>query len=282
MNNEITPQKSRSHLIGGTVVLIIGLLFLLKNFDYLTPEMNHYIFSWKTLLIGIGLLNITLTKDKATGFILIAIGSIFWLPDVFDLSIRTGQLIFPIIIIAVGLMILFKKPRQRVPRSWKKRPRPWRHGAPADEATYTDVSGTINPENDSAKSGSAWTGKNENKAFSDTEFIEDVAIFSGTSKRIVTNNFRGGSMTAIFGGSELDLTRSRLAPGKNYLNVFFMFGGSEIIVPSDWNIVLEATPIFGGFSDERYVARPVNINENDSVLYIKGLVIFGGAEIKSY
>jgi predicted membrane protein len=282
MNTENVPPKSKSHLIGGIVVLVIGILFLLKSFDFFTPEMRHYIFSWKTLLIGIGLLNITLSKEQTSGFILVAIGMLFWMPEVLDLQIRTGQLIFPIIIIIIGLIIIFKRPGQRIPRHLRKNRRPWKHGVKEEFTPFTE---TNEPASDHATTGNPSQGTDEKryKAYSDTEFVDDVAIFSGTSKRIVTNNFRGGSMTAIFGGSELNLTRSRLAPGKNYLNVFFMFGGSEIIVPSDWNIVLEATPIFGGFSDERYVSRPSStLNENEPVLYIKGLVIFGGAEIKSY
>lgn len=268
MENRKSPQKSNGHLIGGAVVLSVGLFFLLKNFNVLSPEVNYYIFSWKTLLIGIGILNLTLARNHVAGIILIAIGTFFWLPDWFDLSIRASQLFWPIVIIIVGLVLLLKKPgiHDHPRKHWKKN---WNNGN----------NNTNNPDSDNTGSSSSnATGFN-----SEQEYIDDVAIFSGSSKKINTLNFRGGRMTAIFGGSEINLSRSRLAPGENILNVFFMFGGSEIVVPSDWNVVIEATPIFGGFSDERYVSKDLQLkDENKSVLVIKGLVIFGGAELKSY
>lgn len=259
METTNTPQKNNNHLIGGIVVLSIGVLFLLRNFDFLTPEVRHYIFSWKTLLIGIGILNLALARNHVAGIILIAIGTFFWLPDIFDLSVRAGQLFWPVVIIIIGIVLLLKKPGDHNhPRSRRRSRGPGNDNKPPFD-------------------------KSQNASTSDQEYVDDVAIFSGSTKKINTQNFRGGRMTAIFGGSEVNLTRSRLAPGRNFLNVFFMFGGSEIIVPSDWNVVIEATPIFGGFSDERYVSKDLQSIENtDSVLIIKGLVIFGGAEIKSY
>lgn len=266
MTTQSPTNKSNNHLIGGIVVLTIGLVFLLRNFDILSPELKYYIFSWKTLLIGVGILNLTLSKNKVAGIILIAIGTFFWLPNIFDLSIRAGQLFWPVVIIIIGLFLLFKKPNQIPSGPWTKNRREGETGGSED---------SINP--------SFKDGKTSGTSYSDSDYVDDIAIFSGTKKRINSASFKGGRMTAIFGGSEVNLTRSRLAPGRNYLNVFFMFGGSEIVVPSDWNVVLEATPIFGGFTDERYVSQQLQNGEGaESVLIIKGLVIFGGAEIKSY
>lgn len=271
MENQKSPQKTNGHLIGGVVVLTVGLVFLLKNFNILSPEATHYLFSWKTLLIGIGILNLTLARNHVAGIILIAIGTFFWLPDWFDLSIRAGQLFWPVVIIIVGLVLLLKRPgtHEHTGNYWKKK---W-DKRPLDPKNPNPGNG--NSDGNTTNGGSGFN--------SEQEYIDDVAIFSGSSKKINTLNFRGGRMTAIFGGSEVNLSRSRLAPGENILNVFFMFGGSEIVVPSDWNVVIEATPIFGGFSDERYVSKDLQMNdENKSVLVIKGLVIFGGAELKSY
>jgi len=270
MENRKSPQKTNGHLIGGVILLSIGLFFLLKNFNVLSPEVTYYLFSWKTLLIGIGIVNIALARNHVAGIILIAIGTFFWLPDWFDLSIRAGQLFWPVVIIIIGLVLLLKKPgsHEHPRKHWKKK---W-DKRPLDPKKPNQ--GNDNNE-DSSEGNSGFN--------SEQEYIDDVAIFSGSTKKVNTLNFRGGRMTAIFGGSEVDLSRSRLAPGENILNVFFMFGGSEIVVPSDWNVVIEATPVFGGFSDERYVSKDLQMNdENKSVLIIKGLVIFGGAELKSY
>ncbi len=253
MTNQNSTPQSNKHLIGGVVVLTIGVLFLLRNFHILGPELNHYIFSWKTLLIGIGILNLALANNRVGGFILIAIGTFFWLPEIFDLSVRAGQLFWPVIIMIVGIMLLFKRPNNpHFP--WKGRG--WKDASADDYQT-----GEGNSD----------------------EYVDEVSIFSGSKKIINSNNFRGGKITAIFGGSEVNLTRAQLAPGRNILNVFFMFGGSEIVVPSNWNVVIEVTPIFGSFSDERYVPKSFQTDDGaESVLIVRGLLLFGGAEIKSY
>ena len=246
-------ENSKKHLIGGIIVLTIGVLFLFKNFDILSPELRYYLFSWKTLLIGIGVLNLLLSNNRVGGIILIAIGTFFWLPDVFDLSVRAGQLFWPVVLIIIGASLLLK--RNAHPHH------PFRKSS--DKSTHASSDNTIN-------------GAEE-------DYIDDIAIFGGGTKIMTTQHFRGGRMTAIFGGSELNLSRANLASGRNILNVFFVFGGSAIIVPSDWNVVVEATPIFGGFSDERYIPKSLKAEEgNKSVLIIRGLVMFGGGEIKSY
>lgn len=107
--------------------------------------------------------------------------------------------------------------------------------------------------------------------------IEDTAIFGGGDKIITSVNFKGGSLTAIFGGSNIDLTQSKLAEGKNEIDVFYLFGGSKIRVPQDWTIHLQTTGIFGGMSDKRKFVD--SSTDQSKELYIKGIAIFGGSEI---
>jgi predicted membrane protein len=113
------------------------------------------------------------------------------------------------------------------------------------------------------------------------DYIDYVNIFSGGERQIVSQNFRGGKVTAIFGGSEIDLTRANLAPGRQELELACIFGGTTIIVPDDWNVTLEVTPVLGGFGDSRKL-NPGRIVDTTKQLVIKGAVIFGGGELKSY
>jgi len=113
------------------------------------------------------------------------------------------------------------------------------------------------------------------------DLIDDVSIFGGGERIYTTQNFQGGKITAIFGGSEIDLSRAKLAQGTNVLEVTFIFGGSNIIVPQNWRIQMETTSIFGSVSDKRRVID-VDSFEKDTSLIIKGSAIFGGGEIKSY
>ncbi len=121
----------------------------------------------------------------------------------------------------------------------------------------------------------------ESKSTAGDDFIDYVNIFSGGERQIVSQNFRGGKISAVFGGIELDLTKARLSPGRSELEVACVFGGATIVVPDDWFITIEVTPVLGGFSDSRKL-RPGRVVDSDKHLTIKGAVVFGGGEIKSY
>ncbi len=112
------------------------------------------------------------------------------------------------------------------------------------------------------------------------EDFNDVSIFGGGKKQFHIKDFRGGNITAIFGGSEIDLRDCNLGQGEHVLDIFAIFGGTEIHAPGDWKIVVDIVPVFGGFSDNRRL-DPNLVQSEDRVLKIKGLVIFGGGEINN-
>lgn len=113
------------------------------------------------------------------------------------------------------------------------------------------------------------------------DYIDYVHVFSGGERQIVSDNFRGGKVTAIFGGSEIDLTKAKLAPGVSELELACVFGGTTIIVPDDWNVKIEVVPVLGGFGDSRKLS-PGRTVDTTKQLVIKGAVVFGGGEVKSY
>ena len=119
------------------------------------------------------------------------------------------------------------------------------------------------------------------KATLGDDYIDYVNIFSGGERQIVTDNFKGGKVTAIFGGTELNLTKAKLAAGKSELEIACIFGGATFIVPDDWFVSIDITPILGGFSDSRKLS-PGRTIDSSKHLVIKGTVIFGGGEVKSY
>ena len=112
------------------------------------------------------------------------------------------------------------------------------------------------------------------------EMIDDVSIFGGGTKVVQSDNFRGGKVTAVFGGSEIILTDCKLAEGDNFIDMVAIFGGSTLVVPKDWKVVVDLIPIFGGFSDNRR-KDPNLVYSNDRTLIIKGFILFGGGEIKT-
>lgn len=112
------------------------------------------------------------------------------------------------------------------------------------------------------------------------DLIDDVSIFGGSDQKFTSQQFRGGKITNIFGGSTIDLSSAKLESGLNVVDLLCIFGGSKLIIPSEWKVKIEVTSIFGGVSDKRKI--PQALPENAPELVLKGLVLFGGVDIKSY
>ncbi len=115
-------------------------------------------------------------------------------------------------------------------------------------------------------------------ALSQDELLEDTAVFGGTNKTFKAENFKGGKITALFGGSNIDLRNCQLAVGVSKVDALVVFSGSKLYLPDTWNVKINATPIFGGIDDK----RDSNAGQDESgTLIITGLVLFGGIEILS-
>lgn len=112
------------------------------------------------------------------------------------------------------------------------------------------------------------------------DLIDDVSIFGGSDQKFTSQQFKGGKITNIFGGSTIDLSSARLEPGMNVVDLLCIFGGSKLIIPSEWRVKVEVISIFGGVSDKRKL--PQTLPDNAPELVLKGLVLFGGVEIKSF
>src|SRR5947209_12079902 len=83
-----------------------------------------------------------------------------------------------------------------------------------------------------ADSGGAGAGANT----SDSLFSAS-AVLGGLERRINSQDFRGGDVTAIMGGCQIDLRGASITPpNQAVLTVFALFGGIEIRIPDDWTI----------------------------------------------
>ncbi|MBS3793176.1 MAG: DUF5668 domain-containing protein [Candidatus Bipolaricaulota bacterium] len=114
----------------------------------------------------------------------------------------------------------------------------------------------------------------------DKDSLNLVALFSGNSSKVVSQSFKGGSSVSIFGGSEVNLRNAKITGGGAKFDVFAMFGGAEITVPEDWEIVIKGLPIFGGMDDK--TSAPQREDEVDPpTLVMNYLALFGGVEVKN-
>jgi hypothetical protein len=106
--------------------------------------------------------------------------------------------------------------------------------------------------------------------------------------------FRGADMTAVMGGSDLDLRHAVLLPGQEAtIDVLAMMGGVTLRVPDDWEVDVRVTPIMGGVRDQRWRTPPAEGEASTTTagasaitgppprLIVKGFVVMGGFIIKS-
>jgi len=149
--------------------------------------------------------------------------------------------LWPLIIVAIGLFIIFRQRTQ-------------------SHKNYSALASTTDAD--------------------DKDLVEEVNIFGGNVKIMNSDNFKGGNVVSLFGGSEVNLSNCKLAQGDNILDVTFIFGGSTLIVPPNWKVELDVIAIFGGFGDKRR-KDPNMVYEDGKKLIVKGLVLFGGGEIKN-
>ena len=121
---------------------------------------------------------------------------------------------------------------------------------------------------------------NENVLGSDEGVIDDLNVFGGNKRTITSSNFLGGRLTSFFGGSEFDFLHADIKKDKAVIDILTIFGGSKFLVPAAWNVQIDVISIFGGFTDKRNTILP-NHNADTKTLIIKGLVIFGGGEVRN-
>jgi preprotein translocase subunit Sec61beta len=112
------------------------------------------------------------------------------------------------------------------------------------------------------------------------DFLQGTAIFGGFKRRVLTQAFKGGELTAIFGGYEVDLRQANLNTGQARIDVFVLFGGGEIRVPEGWEISNRATAMFGALNDSTHHGPSPQGGERPR-LVVTGLILFGGTEVKS-
>ena len=101
------------------------------------------------------------------------------------------------------------------------------------------------------------------------------ATFSGQKVKFDKEPFTGADLTAVFGGVECDL-RNAIIESDVVINVSSIFGGIDILAPSNVKVKTKSSSIFGGVENR----SNTNGEENTHTIYVNGTAIFGGVEIK--
>lgn len=109
-----------------------------------------------------------------------------------------------------------------------------------------------------------------------SDWLSAFAVLAGFERSNNSQNFRGGDLTAVMGGCEIDLRHASMrAPAA--IDIFVMWGGVEIRVPEDWTVELRGVPLLAGFVDKTRMPAV----STEKRLVIRGFALMGGVEIKN-
>lgn len=112
---------------------------------------------------------------------------------------------------------------------------------------------------------------------SDQDDIEHlISIFGGSKQAGARDIAKETRMINIFGGGILDLSEAKFTSEKTKVKVLCLFGGADIIVSEDMNVISRGFCIFGGIDNRSPSAR----KPNSPTLTVESYVIFGGLKIR--
>jgi predicted membrane protein len=283
MEDDKVYRGSRAgKIFGGLFVVGIGVLLILRQTGMLFP---HWVFTWQMLLVGIGLFIGITSGFRNIGWLIVAlIGGVFLFEEIYP-GTNISPFIWPGVVIIVGLFMIFT-PRHRhgahiYHRAHKMRAPKWHQNySKEDWEKYKEDWEKY--KDDWKKYKWQWRHgvTDEQQASSGDDYVDSVAVFGGIHKVIVSKNFKGGDIVNICGGTELNLSQADFT-GKVYLEVTQVFGGTKLIVPSNWEVrCSEMVAVFGSVEDKR--SKEKIIADPEKMLIITGTSIFGGMEIISY
>jgi predicted membrane protein len=234
-------------LVIGTIILMLGILFLLENLGYFrVAELWDF---WPVVLIAAGIAKLIDSRGKnwIPGTVLTLIGLIFLANNIGLLAWNIWKFVGPALLILAGVLILI------------------RGSFRLDDNVH-------------------WAGAFQDAGASAENMLHEYAIFGGVNRRIESQDFQGGEALAVFGGVEIDMHRAATTREEISVDVNAIFGGVEMWVPDTWDVIVRGSSILGGFEDKTQRASP-NLGAPEGVkrprLVIRGSAVFGGVVVKN-
>ena len=238
MENQNSTRNNRGldkRAVLGIIFVLIGGLYLLKNFNLIPENVYNIIFTWEMLLIVIGVYNL-LTNRIVSAIILISIGLFFLLPDVYDLPVSFHKLFWPATFIIVGIIFIFHK-KEHSRNKFFKHTNTSSIDYIDDISIFGGAENYITSQNFMGGRITAFFG-GSTYILKDAKLAEgvnkiDVLTMFGGSKLIVPNDWNiKVEVVSIFGGyrdkrrainTDIDNNKKLIIKG------LVLFGGGEII-----------------------------------------------------
>jgi len=245
----IPPKNDGGFRVWGGILLIViggGLLLDAVNVFEFGDIFDTW---WPSILMIIAIAQISTRKSGYTGpFILFGIGAILQASELGILPGGFWSAFWPLVLVAIGLSMLLGRKKKVAPL----------HGS--NDIPIPDVFG-------------AWSGAHAD------DVIDRTAVFSGQEIYITSKSFRGGNVSAVFSGIELDLRNAEIHGDTAVLRLTAVMAAIELRVPPHWNVTVKGSPFLGGIDDR--TVKHTDANVIGPTLVVDANAILGGIEIRT-
>lgn len=233
------------------MLILVGVLFLLRNLGVIDFEMFQVFMYWPMILVAIGIVQL-IDRSYVSGFILLFLGSVFMLPRLEVIQYGAMRVFWPVALIVIGGALIFR-----------------RRGISSSVEHYR-----VNPNPTDAQMGTRTASTR-----SDADgFVRIDTLFSGSKTSLTDPVFRGAVLSCTFGGIDLDLRSCSLEAPEVSIDIDCTFGGITLHLPPTWRIESRIKSTFGGFEDKR--PYPTGGTAAAHVVIIRGSAVFSGVELK--
>jgi len=252
IRNRFQRRGERSRVWTGLFLVVIGALFIAREAGVMLPA---WLFTWPMLVFALGAFIFIKRRFRSFGgLILMIVGGVF-LYDNIDPDISLRPFLWPAFFVVAGLMIMLR-PRRHRKKKWL-------------ESTSSTTTGSVNDTADNL----CWE-----ETIDHNDVIDITTVFGGVKKKILSKHFRGGDITSIMGGTELDLRQADFKD-RIVIDNLTIFGGTKLIMPAEWDVQSDVVAMFGGVDDKRPLPSE---GTQRKVIVLEGTCLFGGIEIKNF
>jgi hypothetical protein len=270
----------------GLFLLLAGATWFLHEQGLFVPDT---LFNWHLFVAALGIFIGLARGFRGFGWLIItAVGAVGLVEDYYS-TVHIEPLIWPIVIILIGFMLLFRRRRpweEEWEAKWREHKLRWQANQEQWHTNQQDWHQTKREwkrqaRRDWREAARDWRdhrryGHAEETAYSDDQV--DIASSFGTfRKKLLSKNFRGGYAMTFMGNMEIDLMEANFN-GTIRLDITQIMGATTILVPEHWEVQPDVHAIFSDFKDRR--PQPAMRNP-EKVLVLSGKSIFGSIEVRT-
>ncbi len=179
-------RPAAGRIVAGFILLGLGAIFLLDNFGLV--EAREVLRFWPAILLAMGLTRLLApgrAQDRGAGVVLTVVGAVFLLRALHVPWFRL-RLVWPGLLLVLGAALIWQAIRGR------RGLRPGLSGV-GDDASRGAAAGLEPTRGLSAGPGP------------EGAVLKEFALMGGGDRVVTSQDFRGGEVTAIMGGFQIDL-----------------------------------------------------------------------------